>query len=326
MTLLPSTLMTLRVPSPTSNSIIRHPLTRPGPKTHRKARDRMAGKKRWFPFTAEQTVNILSEFGPLVTMFIVNAIGGITAGTWALLIATGVAMVVMRMVLGRLPIFPIIASSVTLVFGALTIMTGDPIWIKIKVSIFNAMFAGFLFGGLWATSPIRGRTSLLAVLGVTIAVLLAQIPYLDLTHGLPSVSDGKNPLTTNIVCLLTLEFGFLLGGLVFKQNFFGYIFEKTFHFTQEGWDRFTYSFAWFFVFTAVLNEAVRQYYVDTRTYDVFGHALNGTSVWILFKIAVIMPLSGLYAWFLTRLMRKYRINPPDDGHAESSHKDRDAAE
>jgi intracellular septation protein len=125
----------------------------------------MAAKKHWYPFTAEQTVNILSEFGPLVTMFIVNAAAGITYGTWALIISTIVAMVVMRVVVGRLPIFPIIASSITILFGALTIMTGDPIWVKIKVSIFNAMFAGFLFGGLWATSKLVAAASWQAVVG-----------------------------------------------------------------------------------------------------------------------------------------------------------------
>lgn len=276
----------------------------------------MGPKKRWFPFTAEQTVNILSEFGPLVTMFIVNAIAGIKAGTWALIISTGIAMVVMRMVIGRLPIFPIIASSVTIVFGALTIFTGDPIWVKIKVSIFNAMFAGFLFGGLWATSSLMGRTSLWSVVGLTAAVLLAQIPYVDLHAGLPAVGSEANPLTTNLVCLSTLVIGFLLGGLVFRKNFFGYVFEKTFHFTAEGWDRFTYSFAWFFVLTAVLNEAVRQIFLDTRLYDVLGHPMNGTSVWILFKVAFIMPLSGLYAWFLTRLMQKYRIDDPNAAPGE----------
>ncbi len=46
----------------------------------------MSAKKHWFPFTAEQSVNILSEFGPLVTMFVVNAAAGIKAGTWALII------------------------------------------------------------------------------------------------------------------------------------------------------------------------------------------------------------------------------------------------
>ncbi|MEQ1697424.1 MAG: septation protein IspZ [Hyphomicrobiaceae bacterium] len=275
----------------------------------------MVPKKRWFPFTAEQTVNILSEFGPLVTMFVVNAVAGITAGTWALIIATAIAMVTMRLIIGRLPIFPIIASSVTIVFGSLTILTGDPIWVKIKVSIFNAMFAGFLFGGLWATSKYMGRISWQSVVGLTATVLLFQIPYVDFAAGMPAVGSEANPLSTNLVCLSTMVIGFLLGGFVFKQNFFGYVFEKTFHFTPEGWDRFTYSFAWFFVLTAVLNEAVRQIFSDSRMYDVLGHSMNGTSVWILFKVAFIMPLSGLYAWFLTRLMQKYRI---DDPHSEAN--------
>lgn len=271
----------------------------------------VVAKKRWFPFTAEQSVNILSEFGPLVTMFVVNAItGSVTIGTYALIASTVLAMVVMRVVVGRFPIFPLIASSVSIVFGFLTIATGDPIWIKIKVSIFNAMFAGFLFGGLWATSAIMGRTSLTSVIGLTAVVLLAQIPYVDLARGLPAIGDEARPLTTNLFCLGFLVLGFLLGGFLFRQNFFGYVFEKTFHYSKEGWDRFTYSFAWFFVLTAVLNEAVRQVFVDSRTYSVLGHVMNGTNVWILFKVALIMPLSGLYAWLLTRLMQKYHIDPP----------------
>jgi intracellular septation protein len=206
----------------------------------------MAAKKGWFPFTAEQTVNILSEFGPLVTMFIVNAIGGIEAGTWALIVSTVIAVVVMRIVLGRLPIFPIIASTVTVVFGALTLITHDPMWVQIKVTIFNVMFGAFL-----------------------------------------------------------------LLGLYLKKNFFKYVFEKTFHYTDEGWNKFTFSFALFFFLTAVLNELVRQYFVGAQVYDLLGYKMNGVNVWILFKVALIMPLSGLYAWYLTRVMQKYRIDDPE---------------
>lgn len=205
----------------------------------------MTRLRRFFPFTAEQTINILSEFGPLVAMFVVNAIAGINAGTWALIISTALAMIAMLRVLGRLPIFPLIASTVTVAFGTMTLVTGDPMWIQIKVTIFNVMFAVFLFGGLMA---------------------------------------GK--------------------------NFFKYIFEQTFHYTQEGWDKFTWSFAWFFVFTAVLNEVVRQTFVDTHIYDVLGFQMDGVNIWILFKIAFIMPLSGIYAWYLTRLMQKYRLDTP----------------
>jgi intracellular septation protein len=212
----------------------------------------MITRKRFYPFNAEQTVNILSEFGPLVTMFVVNAAAGINWGTRALIVTTIFAIILMRIVLKRLPVFPLIASSVTIVFGLLTLLTGDPMWVQIKVTIFNAMFAAFLFLGLW----------------------------LD-------------------------------------KNFFQYVFQKTFFYTKEGWDRFTWSFAWFFVFTAVLNEVVRLSFKDTQLYSVLGFEMNGVNVWILFKIALIMPLSGVYAWFLTRLMQKYRV-PADHAHAAQS--------
>jgi intracellular septation protein len=205
----------------------------------------MSALKRFMPFNLEQTVNIASEFGPLVLMFLVNAMYGIAAGTWALIISTVVAIVAMLIVLRRLPVFPLIASTVTVVFGGLTIITHDAMWVQIKVTIFNAMFAAFLFGGLW----------------------------LD-------------------------------------RNFFKYVFEKTFHYTKEGWDKFTWSFAWFFVFTAFANEFVRLTFKDEQIYNVLSLEMDGVGIWIAFKVALIMPLSAFYAWYLTRIMQRYRI--PDE--------------
>ncbi len=209
----------------------------------------MARKRRFFPFNAEQTINILSEFGPLVTMFIVNALYDINTGTWALIGTTVLAIGVMFYMFGRPPVFPLIASTVTIVFGALTLITGDPMWVQIKVTIFNAMFAAFLFIGLW----------------------------LD-------------------------------------RNFFKYVFEKTFHYTKEGWDIFTRSFAWFFVLTAILNEVVRLAFEDVRVYNVLGFEMTGLNIWIAFKVAIIMPLSGVYAWLLTRWMMRHRISMEDVDH------------
>jgi len=205
----------------------------------------MSALKRWMPFNAEQTVNILSEFGPLVLMFIVNAMYGIAAGTWALIGSTVAAIIAMLIVLRRLPVFPLVASTVTVVFGSLTIATKDPMWVQVKVTIFNALFALFLFGGLWL-----------------------------------------------------------------NRNFFKYVFEKTFHYTKEGWDRFTWNFAWFFVFTAIANELVRLTFKDEQAYNVLGIQTDGVGIWIAFKIALIMPLSAAYAWYLTRLMQRYRIPEP----------------
>ena len=39
--------------------------------------------------------------------------------------------------------------------------------------------------------------------------------------------------------------------------------------------------------------------------------MDGVGIWIAFKVALIMPLSGLYAYYLTRLMQRYRIPEPD---------------
>lgn len=205
--------------------------------------------RKLYPFNAEQTVNIMSEFGPLVAMFVMNAAYGINVGTWALIITTGIAIVAMLKVLGRLPMFPLIASSVTIVFGFLTIITGDPMWVQIKVTIFNAMFAVFLFVGLY-----------------------------------------------------------------FGRNFFKYIFEGTFNYSKKGWDNFTWSFAWFFVFTAIANEVVRLTFEKNTIYELpLGITMDGVNIWILFKIAFIMPLSGLYAWWLTLMMQKYRIDDSKSG-------------
>jgi len=205
----------------------------------------MSRLKKLFPFNAEQTINILSEFGPLITMFVVNAVAGIEAGTWALLITTGMAIGVMFYIFHRPPIFPLIASGVTIVFGAMTIITGDPMWVQIKVTIFNALFAVFL-----------------------------------------------------------------IGGLIIKHNFFKFVFHETFHYTDEGWNKFTWSFALFFIFTAIANEYVRQTFLDDHLYRILGHTMNGVNVWILFKIAIILPLSMLYAWILTRTLQKYRLPDP----------------
>ncbi len=306
----------------------------------------MAAKSRWFPFTAEQTVNIMSEFGPLVTLFVVNAIYGKTDpelfhGTAALIITTLIAIVAMWTVLHRLPVFPLVASSVTVVFGLLTILTGNPMWVQIKVTIFNAMFAGVLFGGLYGSESVGHHRSLGAVVALSVFGLVAtlwpvatsqevrtSIATAMQTEGVLGIFD-KLP---QIIPVIALIIGFLIGAKLLKSNFFQYAFEKTFHYTDEGWNRFTWSFAWFFVLTAVLNEAVRFMFPPTPVeamaackqlvaaakdqclegyqYHLLGWSIDGINIWILFKVVFIMPLSGLYAWYLTRLMQKYRVDEP----------------
>ena len=255
-------------------------------------------------------------------MFVVNAItGDINKGTWALLITTAIAIGAMFYMFRRPPFFPLIASSVTIGFGGLTILTKDPMWVQIKVTIFNALFAGFLFGGLWhylnprqllnELGPIiamllvswfvgltAGFWTLIAFMAMAVILTRGRLSDLDwVTLGI-TLSFGvmdylmHDPewLEVNLIVCSSLAAGFAMGALLLRRNFFEYVFGKTFHYTPEGWLVFTRSFAWFFVFTAVMNELVRLTFKDNQVYSLLGHEMSGVNIWILFKVALIMPL------------------------------------
>ena len=206
----------------------------------------MNWRRRHFPFNAEQTVSVLGEIGPLVAMFLVNGIYGIAAGTWALIVATVVSLVVSLWVLGRPPIMPFIAGAVSVTFGALTLITHDPMWVQIKVTVFNTLVAI----GLW----VGQRTG---------------------------------------------------------HDFFRFVFGKTFHYTEEGWHKLTRNVALFFLATAILNEAVRLGFDDFEMLAL-DRLFTGVDIWILFKIFVVMPVTGLYFWWQVRRMQRYRL--PDPRH------------
>ena len=199
---------------------------------------------RKYPFNAEQTVNLLSEFGPLATLFVVNAVFGVTAGIWSLIVTTLMSLVIMQIVLKRLPVFALIAGGITFVFSAVSLYTDDPMWVQLKVTLFNAVFALFL-----------------------------------------------------------------AAGLVMGKNFFKYTFEKTFHYTPEGWYKFTRSFIILFILLAVANEAVRLGFPPEQNFDLLGWSTDGLNVWVMFKIVIVMPLSGIYAFLMTRMLQNYAIDP-----------------
>ncbi len=103
---------------------------------------------------------------------------------------------------------------------------------------------------------------------------------------------------------------FLFVGLYLKKSFFKYIFEKTFHYA-EGLGPVHLGFRQrFFVATAVADEVVRISYAPGNATARCSATMDGVNVWILFKVAIIMPASG-YAWLLTRIMAKHALPIPD---------------
>jgi intracellular septation protein len=60
----------------------------------------------------------------------------------------------------------------------------------------------------------------------------------------------------------------------------------------------------------VLNEIVRLTFKDDTFYNVLGHEMDGVNIWIAFKLLIIMPLSGIYAWLLTKTLAKHHMPAP----------------
>jgi intracellular septation protein len=94
------------------------------------------------------------ELGPLVVFFIANSRGGLFVGTGAFMAATVVALTVSWFLTRRIPIMPLVSGAVVLVFGGLTLALQDELFIKLKPTIVNLLFAGALFGGVAFNKPL----------------------------------------------------------------------------------------------------------------------------------------------------------------------------
>ncbi len=92
------------------------------------------------------------ELGPLGVFFAVNAVFGKTYGlypaTGALMIATALALIVSWLMVRRLPVMPLVSGGVVLIFGSLTLIFQDELFIKLKPTIVNTLFGAVLLGGL----------------------------------------------------------------------------------------------------------------------------------------------------------------------------------
>ena len=113
----------------------------------------------------KQLIKLLLEVGPLVVFFIANSRWGILPGTAAFMVATAVALPAAWILMRKLPVMPLVSGVFILTFGALTLVFEDEIFIKLKPTIVNLLFAAILFGGLVMRLQLMQK-----VLGTVIAL------------------------------------------------------------------------------------------------------------------------------------------------------------
>ncbi len=97
---------------------------------------------------SQQFLKFLVELGPLVVFFLTNARAGIFWGTGLFIVATLISLIASRILFGRVPVMPLVSAVVVVVFGGLTLYLQDELFIKLKPTIVNSIFAAVLFGGL----------------------------------------------------------------------------------------------------------------------------------------------------------------------------------
>ena len=96
------------------------------------------------------------DIGPLILFFAANARFGIYAATASFMVAIVVALGVSYTLTRHLPVMPLVTAVLVLIFGGLTLVLHDELFIKVKPTIIYLLFAGALLGGLAFRKPLLG--------------------------------------------------------------------------------------------------------------------------------------------------------------------------
>ena len=175
-------------------------------------------------------IKFATDFGPLLVFFIIYYRNDkdLVSAIPALIIATLIAICVIYMLEKRVPVLPLMGAILVCLFGGLTIFFDNPIFIYLKPTIINLIFAFALF----------------------------------------------------------------FGKVVLNKNFLKKLFESSIKLEEAGWDKLIIRWIGFFIFLAILNEAVWR----TQTEEF----------WINFKVWGILPITFIFTAFQLPLIQKYK--------------------
>jgi len=90
----------------------------------------------------------LIDLGPLLLFFAVDQLADIFLATAVLMVAVAAAFAVSWKMTRKIPILPSATLVFVLIFGGLTLLLGDEEFIKIEVTLTNALCGLFLLAGL----------------------------------------------------------------------------------------------------------------------------------------------------------------------------------
>ena len=97
---------------------------------------------------------LIIDIGPLAVFFIFYTRSGLAASILPLMIATVIAVLFSYILEKKIPIMPTVGAGIVLVFGGLSIYFDNPVFIYMKPTIVNLLFATILYGGILIKKPL----------------------------------------------------------------------------------------------------------------------------------------------------------------------------
>ena len=108
----------------------------------------MAEKKALNP-----VLKLVLDIGPLVLFFAANSRFGIFVASGVFMAAVLIALAVSYAMTRHIAIMPVVTAVIVLVFGGLTLVLHDELFIKLKPTIIYVLFGGTLLAGLAFDKP-----------------------------------------------------------------------------------------------------------------------------------------------------------------------------
>jgi len=101
-------------------------------------------------------LKVALDLGPLLLFFFANSRYGIFVATGTFMVAVLAALAASYVMTRQLPIMPVVTAIIVVVFGGLTLVLHNDLFIKIKPTILYALFGAVLLGGLWFGKSFLG--------------------------------------------------------------------------------------------------------------------------------------------------------------------------
>ena len=100
-------------------------------------------------------IKLFIDIGPLAVFFIYYKVSGdLIDAILPLMLATIISVVISYILEKRIPIMPTLGAGIVVIFGGLTIIFDNKIFIFMKPTIINIIFAAILYGGIILKKPL----------------------------------------------------------------------------------------------------------------------------------------------------------------------------